>query len=245
MTDETRKDGPRHPLYAIELRLHGNEADVAIVSSPRDVADDRLPIDVWRHRFATVDMARAVLQIMMSRPEQWVAWARMAQILGPDFLAGLIEAEVVQAARIAAGHDRHPLRHVRLQSGRTAEAETIRFMLIEKGVPRIVASKGGQPFMMMTFEAAIEARRVWDWTRWQTRSFQHWYDVVRSEGAIALTGLILGSMFAEEERTKAACMPSDETRPLRYWRPLRSGKPDRDSGVDPGANDGSGPDESG
>ncbi len=105
--------------------------------------------------------------------------------------------------------------------------------------------KGGQPFMMMTFEAAIEARRVWDWTRWQTRSFQHWYDVVRSEGAIALTGLILGSMFAEEERTKAACMPSDETRPLRYWRPLRSGKPDRDSGVDPGANDGSGPDESG
>jgi hypothetical protein len=92
---------PRGPIYAIELREHVDGAEVAIVRLPGNPAAAGRSDDVWTTRFADVSAARTVMHVMTGRPDRWAVWARMADILGKDFLTGLIKAEVVEAAMMA------------------------------------------------------------------------------------------------------------------------------------------------
>lgn len=185
---------------------------------------------MWSNRFVDVEMARSVMMVMMDRPDRWTVWALMAKILGPELLSGMIEAEVVDAIRLADKESQAVRAHAERLAKEKRAASMISAYLVLKGDPRIVVSRGGRRFMVMNLDTPEEARRVWDWVRWQTNSLKDWFDFVQAHGPDVLEQLILESMFAEERDVKAAGLSTAGQRPLRDWRPFDGPEPDEDGG---------------
>lgn len=220
--EEGRRDDP---IYGVELRELPYGAEVAIVSIPRSIENGGLPTDVWNARFGQVDAARIIVEVMMRNPHRWGSWVRMAKMLGKDFLTGVIEAEVIGASRLTAEEAEEHENDERYHAERSAKAIDMSLVLDEN--PRIVAARDGRAFMVLTLETIVEARRVWDWVRWQAVAFQEWFVLARLGGATALEVMILNSMRIDEAKAKAAGLASSGPRPLRYWRPAgRAGSPD-------------------
>ena len=218
MSKAIDEDGRRElPIYGVELREREDGAEVAIVSIPRSGADAGLQTDVWTASFGNVEAARMIVQVMMSHPKRWASWVRMARMLGRDFLTGVIEAEVIGASRLLAeqraeddGHD-------------DGDAETVHLSLVLEGSPRIIAVREGRAFMVLTLETIVEARRVWDWVRWQANAFHEWFMLSQLSGATMLEVMILNSMRIDEAAAKDAGLAAEGPRPLRYWRPAGRG----------------------
>lgn len=235
MSDDIDAEGgsAAGPIYAIELREREKGADVALVRISGRASTVDQTEDVWTNRFASLEAAQVVMHVMATRHDRWAGWVRMADILGAEFLTGLIEAEVVQAGNLDGEPER---RHGSSSSGKGSPngKDTINVSLMLEGVPRIVASRRGRRFMVLRFDTVDEAWRVWDWVRWQAGCLKQWYDLFETQGVGVLRRLILVSVFAEERRARAAGVLSDEGRPLRYWRPPGRADPDdrRDSGSD-------------
>lgn len=207
------------PVYVVELREEGGGAEVAIIRIPAAGEPGSLFTDVWVNRFASLEAARAIVQLMMARPDRWALWAKAATRFGQDFVAGLIELEVIAETRLAAqaSADRRDAERL---ARRAREARTVQVSLVlDQHGPRIVASRGVQHFLVMRFESRIEARRVWDWVRWQRSALQSWFALSMAEGTVALERLIFASMLEDEKRASAAGWSAGGRRPLRYWRP--------------------------
>jgi hypothetical protein len=206
-----------NPIYGVELREQVGGAEVAIFSINRDAEDDGTASDVWSARFGSVEAARMIVQVMMRHPSRWGSWVRMARILGRDFLTGVIEAEVIGAARLID----EEAAWTPGEEGRATirSAGTVRVSLVLKGPPRIVAIRQGRTFMILTLETILEACRVWDWVRWQADAFDDWFTLARINGATALEVWILNAMRVDEAEAKAAGLAGDGPRPLQYWRP--------------------------
>jgi len=216
------EDGRRElPIYGVELRELTDGAEVAIVSIPRSGKDAGLQTDVWSARFGNVEAARMIVQVMMSHPKRWGSWVRMAGILGKDFLTGVIEAEVIGASRLVAEDEAEQ----RADDDQHADgdAETVHLSLMLEGSPRIVAVRGGRVFMVLTLDTIVEARRVWDWVRWQASAFHEWFMLARLSGTTMLEVMILNSMRIDEAAARDAGLAAEGPRPLRYWRPAGRG----------------------
>ncbi|WP_231420758.1 hypothetical protein [Sphingomonas sp. Leaf205] len=213
-----------HPIYGVELREHANGAEVAIFSVHCDGDDDGTASDVWSARFGSVEAARMIVQVMMRHPSRWGSWVRMARILGREFLTGVIEAEVIGAARLI--DEEEAARRTDEERGdKVRSAGIVRLSLVLEGPPRIVAVRQGRTFMVMMLETILEARRVWDWVRWQADAFDAWSALARIAGATALEVMILNSMRVDEAAARAAGHAASGPRPLRYWRPAGRGEP--------------------
>ncbi len=234
---------PGGPIYVIELRNRDDGAEVAIVRVPKSATPRGAFEDVWTNRFANLEAARTVMGVMMARPDRWAVWARMASILGADFLTGLIEAEVVEASMVAVREAEEAREDAERRNRAVRDVRVVHVHLVLEGVPRIVASRGASRFMVMMLDSTIEARRVWDWVQWQTDSLQSWFLMAQTRGTAALEQFILDSMLTEEGKAKASGMSAGGRRPLRYWRP--SGPPGRETpdGFDNNDGDGIGDDE--
>lgn len=222
MSKAIDEDGRRElPIYGVELREREDGAEVAIVSIPRSGADAGLQSDVWSARVGNVEAARMIVQVMMSHPKRWGAWVRMAKILGRDFLTGVIEAEVIGASRLLAEDEAEQRADDERHHG--GDAETVQLSLVVGGSPRIVAVRGGRAFMVLTLETIVEARRVWDWVRWQANAFHEWFKLSQLGGATMLEVMILNSMRIDEAAARDAGLAAEGPRPLRYWRPAGRG----------------------
>ncbi|TCP96431.1 hypothetical protein C8J46_109127 [Sphingomonas sp. PP-F2F-A104-K0414] len=222
MSKAIDEDGRRElPIYGVELRERKRGAEVAIVSIPRSGADAGLQTDVWSASFGNVEAARMIVQVMMSRPKRWGSWVRMARILGREFLTGVIEAEVIGASRLLAEDEAEQ----RADDDRHHDggAKTVHLSLVLEGNPRIVAVREGRAFMVLTLETMVEARRVWDWVRWQANAFHEWFMLSQLSGATMLEVMILNSMRIDEAAVKDAGLAAEGPRPLRYWRPAGRG----------------------
>lgn len=219
-------EGDAPKIYAIELREETNGAAVAIIRLPGIGERDGPAIDVWTNRFASIGAARGVMRIMSGRADQWASWARMAKILGTEFLTGVIEGVIAEAGGNAAspgsggGRTEHP-------GASRIDARTVHLTL-ESGDPsRIVATRGGRRFMELTFLDRSEAWRAWDWIRWQSHQFQAWYALANAMGSRALQTTIIRSILIDEAEARASGRSADGPRPLRHWRPTGSvGRPE-------------------
>lgn len=206
------------PRYTLELREYGDHAEVAILRQPRDGDEAGVFADVWTNGFATVEAARTIRDVMRDRPERWAAWARMSEILGADFVAGLIEAEALSAAEQEA--TRIEKERKRAKKDREAEEESRRvWMQLFVDRPRIVGRRGNGKFLELEVDTAVEARRIWDWVRWQRPAFDDWYALYEQAGEVAVEKLVLESMLITEKKVKASGLSAGGRRPLRYWRP--------------------------
>jgi hypothetical protein len=229
---EDEKGRSRVPIYAVELREIEDGAEVAIVRTPRHLGSGLLCEDVWTNRFSDREAAHHVVRVMRGRPDRSAVWARMADILGTEFLTGLIEAEVAEADRVAFEELQRRRRYVHRREEVAREANAFHVSLVVEGLPRIVASGGARRFMVLKLHTTVEALRVWDWVRWQKSSLPEWCAIIETRGAAALERAILDGMLAQEGSFRAAGLSAGGRRPLRHWRP--AGGPGRDGPGDCG-----------
>ena len=212
--------------YSLELRAAAGSAEIAIIRIDRDRDRAGTSAEVWSHPFGSVGAARKVFAIMYALPARWAAWGRMAAMLGSDFLDGVIETEVLTAAvRSEQGFGLAPAASRRTVAARAADSPVRMRLLVGHCASRVVASCGGRRFMTLGLVSPSEARRVWDWVRWQSGSYQRWFSISERQGRLALARLIVESVLDAERRAGEAGVPSDRDRRLRHWRP-RSGRCD-------------------
>lgn len=219
MADQNGDDqpGPRM-ILALEMREHENGTEIAMMRIPRDGTVPAIPEDAWTHRFGSREAARRIFLIMMQNTHRWAAWTRMAQLLGADFLAGVIEAEIVAAAPRT-----EPMLVEEASAVSRPDPEAIADELVQVwlvlggGRPRIVGSRGGRRFLLMSFETTVDARRVWDWVRWQAHLYEGWYRLTEAAGMAALVQHIAQAVITDERLFGSR--PPGTGRPLRNWRP--------------------------
>jgi hypothetical protein len=183
---------------------------------------------VWRREHAFVEDAREFHEWMVTRPERWTVWARIAPIVGPDMLALVMESERDRDLRGMAELKEQAAAIAR--TARTVTAASTRIL----GRSCVTLRRGDEddPFLVIAFVHTVERDRLWDWVRWQTHRYREWRALWEQEGYAALRNLIMGSMIIEERRVKASGLASGGQRPLRLWR----GGRDNDTG-DPGVTD--------
>lgn len=221
--DAQRSDG----VYTIELRTEGREAEVALVKTFVTGSPDAPSVDVWTHRFTGLDAARTVFDAMFAFPGRWETWARLASLLGSDFLDGVIETEILEAGAgmmtATTSDEAGPTRELPKQcvgsETEAGEGEIRVRIVIGDGLSRIVASRNGVPFMRLALPTPAQANRVWDWVRWQTGSYGRWFELAEREGPYAVARMIIQSVLDTERRVGTVRGRKDAQRPLRNWRP--------------------------
>lgn len=235
MGDVEHGDAPRSDgVYTIELRTEGREAVVALVKTFVTGSPDAPSVDVWTHRFTGLDAARTVFDAMFAFPARWESWARLASLLGSDFLDGVIETEILKAGAgmmtatptDEAGPTRELARRCVGSETEAGEGEIRVRIAIEDGVSRIVASRNGEPFMRLALPTPAQANRVWDWVRWQTGSYWQWFELAEREGPYVVARMIIHSVLDTERRVGTVRGQGDAQRPLRHWRPHPRGNVD-------------------
>lgn len=211
------------PTYGIEIRVADGLAEIALVAHVPG-ADGR-PADVWSHRFASVRAAGLAVGSMVKLRREWGRWGRMASLLGPDFLDGVMDGDLLAVASSDHARRRSDRSGTSLRSESGRPRATIRMRLsLEAGESCIVASREGRTFMRLALPTPLQARRVWDWLRWQTDRYRSMFEFHEREGAPALVVLIVAEVMEAERRAMLVHGPRDPERPLRHWRP---------SGLDP------------
>ena len=162
---------------------------------------------------------------MLTRPERWTVWARIAPIVGPDMLALVMDSERDRDLRGMAELEEQAAAIAR--AARMVTAASTRIL----GRSCVTLRRGDEddPFLVIAFVQTVERDRLWDWVRWQAHRYREWRTLWEEEGCVALRNLIMGSMIMEERRVKAAGLASVGRRPLRLWRGGR-GTGTRDAG---------------
>lgn len=186
-------------------------------------------LPVWILEMAFVDDARERYEWMLTRPERWAVWARLAPIVGPDLLTLMMEGEQDEDVRRAS--------ELQAQVERLArEARTVTALSTEAfGRPSVALSRGSekQPFLVLSFDQPVDRDRLWDWLRWQTHRYRGWHMLWDDKGPAALRRLIVKSMLHDEDRVRRAGQALGGPRPLRLWSGGRgTGSPPRDTPVD-------------
>lgn len=169
---------------------------------------------VWALEQAFVEDARDLYAWMVTRPERWAVWARIAPIVGPEILALMVEGERDRDARRSAEIEEQVAALAR--RARTITAASI--VVLGRSCVSLHRGDEDDPFLVLAFEEPVERERLWDWIRWQPHRFREWRMFWEHEGTVALRNLILQSMILDEMRLKAAGLAIGGRRPLRLWR---------------------------
>lgn len=203
------------PTYGLDVRIAERWAEIALVV--RAGGPDGRPTDVWSHRFRSMEAAGRMIGPMVKLRREWGRWGRMADLLGPDFLDGVLDGDLLTAAFLSPPARRRDLPGAHTQP--RPDKATIRMKLLSGGNPCIVASHKGRAFMTMELPTPVQARRVWDWLRWQTAKYRSMFEFCERKGAPALVVLIVARVLDAERRALLTCGPRDPERPLRHWWP--------------------------
>lgn len=208
---------PDEPTYRIDVRIAERWTEIALVAQA-DGPDDRLT-DVWAHRFHSMEAAGRIVGAMVKLRREWGRWGRVAGLLGPDFLDGVLDGDLLTVASLSPPARRPDRSGTPKRPQRGPDGATIRMRLLSEGTPSIVASHEGRAFMTLALPTPVQARRVWDWLRWQTAGYRAMFEFSDREGAPALVVLIVARVLDAERRALLTCGPRDPERPLRHWRP--------------------------
>lgn len=213
-----RNDVPRRPPQFVPMLHDDATADFVGLALVRNHAERSGEIEpglpVWILEMAFVEDARERYDWMLTRPERWAVWARLAPMVGPEMLTLMMEGEQDEDARLAAG--------LQAQADRLArEARTVAALSTEvHGRPCVTLCRGSEsePFLSISFDEPVERDRLWDWIRWQTHRYRGWRMLWDEKGPAALKRLIVKSMLHDEHRVRAAGQALGGPRPLRLWR---------------------------
>lgn len=228
MTEKTGSPSFRDGAYGIELRQE-EEASVVVLFRRGTGADIGRRDDVWWCTFGTVAQARQAHSALLRLPDRWAAWAMLAPIVGPEHLLSVILADVGRPGRRDRSSKRAAGRIGRAASpptilddggvlGGTRPAVTLDLIVTEDGGARIVAYHGEAAFLSMRFDQPVQARRVWDWARWQRHAFGSWHALFLRDGPDAVERLVIDGM-SMRERDPGLETSRDPRRPLMRWRP--------------------------
>lgn len=206
--------------YVLELRVGPEATEIAIVRQSRSSAGDGTVQDAWSSRIVDPDAARMVFDLLSERTAAVEGWGRMAHLLGPRFLDGVLDSVILSATacRSVEPPEAHQL------SGNGSELRrsdgTIRMRLRwEDEAKYIVARRNGRSFLVLTGKSNVATRRIWDWVRWQGREYRHWFRLAERDGlSVAVEEITQGMLAAERDALERGSAP-DPHRPLRYWRP--------------------------
>ena len=214
--DDERMPEPAAPFVPV---LHdGIESDFVAVCLVRNFGKAAGEIDlglpVWIRELAFADDARELYGWMNTKPERWEVWARLAPIVGPEFLTLMIDGEHDRDVRHRAGLSEQAEAVAR--AARTVEAAPTDI----QGDPCVILRRGDedQPFLVIAFQEVVERDRLWDWLRWQTHRYRSWRRLWEEKGSVALTHLIAASLLWDEQQAFAAGHAMKGRRPLRAWR---------------------------
>lgn len=178
-------------------------------------------LPVWMLETAFAEDARERYEWMLTRPERWAVWARLAPIVGPEMLTLMMEDEQDDDVRLAS--------ELREQADRLArEARTVTAVPTEAaGRPCVTLVRGSEtePFLVIAFDEPVERDRLWDWIRWQPHRYRGWRMLWDDKGPAALRRLIVRSMLEDEHRVREAGQALGGPRPLRLWRGGRDPRP--------------------
>lgn len=204
--------GPFEPALAT---FDGRRADaVALVRRRGGPDGSDVGAAVWMRRFDVPAEARAFHRWMLGRSDRWAVWGRMAPILGPEFLGGLIGSE----------HDadgRARLEERRRGAEQRRRERTVWCKQFEHGRrPAIGLYQGDapKPFWSVTFEQNWERERVWDFVSRRTERYCEWKELFEEQHAMTLERTILEDMLRTEREVKKAGLGAGGRRPLRFWR---------------------------
>lgn len=214
-TDPT--DAPKRRAQFVPV-LHDDVAEdfigLALVRNhARNEGEMEPGLPVWILEMAFAEDARERYDWMLTRPERWAVWARLAPIVGPEMLTLMMEGEQDEDVRLAA--------ELRAHSDRLArEARTVTALPTEvHGRPAVTLSRGSDKgaFLVIAFDDAVKRDRLWDWLRWQAHRYRGWRLLWDEQGTAALRRLIIESMLHDEHRVRQAGHAIDGPRPLRLW----------------------------
>ncbi|TCM07366.1 hypothetical protein [Sphingomonas sp. PP-CC-3G-468] len=224
MVDESQPERARRPAASYVPILHDDATSEFIgLVLVRNFAEAQGEIEaglpVWILETAFVDDARERYAWMLTRPERWAVWARLAPLVGPEMLTLMMEHEQDRDARRAAELQADVDRLAR--EARTITARSTEVL----GRPCVTLRRGSErePFLTVPFDDPVERDRLWDWVRWQTHRYRGWRILWDDKGPVALRRLIVRSMFRDEERVRNAGLASAGRRPLRLWHSDREG----------------------
>jgi len=157
-----------------------------------------------------IDDAQTLVEHMARLPHRWAPWARLVQIAGEAPVRSMILAE---ADAVAA--ELEELRRNALEQKKLAEAvQCYRF----KKEPKVELTKGGVPFLVITFREGWERDRFIDWAWNQAEPYAAWHEYFEQHGQKALEKRLLNEMIRKEMAVKKAGMGAGGRRPLRFWR---------------------------
>ncbi len=213
----------RGPAFLLEFREGDGMAEVAIVKVLRTADGPDGYRDVWSHGFANREAGQALFELLRARTTRFEAWGRMAELLGPRFLDGVIDTEL--GSPVLADAMASPPSSVSsgaVDTSRGAYGGPIVRLALDGEVPRVIGTFEGRTFLLLGARTESGVRRIWDWVRWQEDAYRGWVDLERDRGALALVRIILDSMIEQERSFIEAGPVSDPERPLRDWRPPRA-----------------------
>jgi hypothetical protein len=215
--DSDSNDVPKPAASFVPMLYDDVDGDVFGLALVRNFGEREGEIEpglaVWILEMAFADDARERYEWMLTRPERWAVWARLAPIVGPEMLTLMMEGEQDEDVRLAA--------ELQAQAERLArEARTVTALSTEvAGRPAVTLGRGSEkePFLVIAFDEPVERDRLWDWLRWQTHRYRGWRMLWDDKGPGALRRLIVKSMLHDEHRVRAAGRSLGGPRPLRLW----------------------------
>lgn len=218
MHDPDSEDGPKRPARFVPV-LHDDVKEdflgiVLVRNHAEKVGEIEPGLPVWILEMAFAEDARERYDWMLTRPERWAVWARLAPIVGPEMLTLMMEDEQDEDVRLST--------ELQAQAERLArDARTVTALQTEvAGRPCVTLGRGSEtePFLVMAFDETVERDRLWDWIRWQPHRYRDWRMLWNQKGAGALKRLITKSMLHDEHRVREAGKALGGPRPLRLWR---------------------------
>lgn len=213
---ELRPDGADHVVSLFRRSVHGLEYGRA---------------DVWTCRLGSRNEAFIIRDAMLRLAHRWAVWGMLAPIIGDANTGLLIATEIERDAGspLSSPHDtgepgvpaavdrRAPPPRIGAGIGIRVD------LVLTPKAPSIVAYHDGRLFMAMRFDEVVDARRVWDWVRWQRHALASWHALFLRNGADAVERLILDGMLLQERAVGLPADPKLVRRPLRNWRPEGDG----------------------
>lgn len=174
MHDPDSEDGPKRPARFVPV-LHDDVKEdflgiVLVRNHAEKVGEIEPGLPVWILEMAFAEDARERYDWMLTRPERWAVWARLAPIVGPEMLTLMMEDEQDEDVRLST--------ELQAQAERLArDARTVTALQTEvAGRPCVTLGRGSEtePFLVMAFDETVERDRLWDWIRWQPHRYRDW-----------------------------------------------------------------------
>lgn len=224
MEESEPERAPGLPTCFVPVLYDGTRNGFVGVGLVRDLGIRGAGVDpgpsVWVLEQAFADDARDLHCWMLTRPERWSVWARIAPIVGAEMLALMMEDERDRDVRRSAELEDENAAFRRRTRTVTAEST----ILLGRSCVTLRRGVEEDPFLVLAFDETVERDRLWDWLRWQPHRFREWRLFWELEGTVALRKMIRGSMIIDEKRARAAGLAIRGRRPLRLWRGGRNSR---------------------